>query len=146
MSLELGALVEPLGVAIHAHRRSGLPKGSKVLVLGAGAVGLLTAAVARIHGAETVVLADIDQGRIDFGVENRFATTKYLVPMKRGSDIDENISIAKETAATVGEVVGKDGQALGEFDAVFECTGVPSCVLAGIYVRLLTREQVVDNG
>jgi len=133
MSLKLGALIEPLSVALHASRRANLPKGNTVLVLGAGAVGLLAAAIARVYGAKTVILADIDQGRIEFGVQKRFATGNFLVPKRRGADIDENLAIAKETAAALGEVKGSDGQPIGEFDAVFECTGVPSCVQAGIY-------------
>ena len=43
VSLELGALLKPLSVAIHAIRRGGGLPAQKVLVLGAGAVGVLTA-------------------------------------------------------------------------------------------------------
>ena len=49
--------------------------------------------------------------------------------MKRGKDIDENLAIAKDTAKAVGEI-----ESVGEVDVVFECTGVPSCVQAGIFV------------
>jgi L-iditol 2-dehydrogenase len=52
-----------------------------------------------------------------------------LVPLKRGKDIDENLAIARETAKAVGEI-----DSVGEVDVVFECTGVPSCVQAGIFV------------
>ncbi|KAI7138505.1 sorbitol dehydrogenase-like protein, partial [Hortaea werneckii] len=62
VSLDIGALLEPLGVALHAFRRSQMPKGATVLVFGAGAVGLLCAAVARLQGAGKVVIADIDAG------------------------------------------------------------------------------------
>ena len=48
ISLDVGALLEPLGVALHAFRRSQMQKGSTVLVFGAGAVGLLCAAVAKL--------------------------------------------------------------------------------------------------
>jgi len=128
VSLDVGALLEPLGVALHAFRRSHMAPGATVLVFGAGAVGLLCAAVAKLKGAGKVVIADIDSGRLDFAVQNGFAHASYLVPMKRGKDIDENLAIAKETAAEVGKVEG-----VGEVDTVFECTGVPSCVQAGIF-------------
>lgn len=134
MSLDLGAILEPLGVAIHATRRAALSPKSTVLVFGAGAVGLLCAGMAKIGGATEVVIADIDQGRVDFAVQNGFADSTFTVPMKRGKDIDENLAIAKETAAAIGEVKRANGETIGEVDAVFECTGVPSCVQAAIYV------------
>ncbi|KAK7518522.1 chaperonin 10-like protein [Phyllosticta citriasiana] len=132
LSLELGALLEPLGVAIHATRRAQLAPLSKVLVFGAGAVGLLVAAMAKISGA-TVVIADIDAGRVDFAVQNGFAHAAYAVPLKRGKDIEESLEIAKETAAAIGQVKKIAGEEVGEVDAVFECTGVPSCLQASIY-------------
>ncbi len=129
MSLDVGALLEPLGVAVHAFRRSLMPKGATVLIFGAGAVGLLCAAVAMIRGAGKVVIADIDAGRLEFAVKNGFAHQSYTVPMRRGKDVDESLAIAKETATEIGKV-----DDVGDFDVTFECTGVPSCVQAGIYV------------
>lgn len=129
VSLDVGALLEPLGVALHAFRRSQMGKASTVVVFGAGAVGLLCAAVARLRGAEKVVIADIDAGRLDFAVKNGFAHASYTVPMKRGKDIDEDLTIAKENADAISKV-----DKIGEVDVVFECTGVPACVQAGIYV------------
>lgn len=110
-----------------------MPEGASVVVFGAGAVGLLCAAVAKLRGAGKVIIADIDAGRLEFAVENGFAHASYLVPMRRGKDIDETLQIAKETATEVGKVDG-----VGEVDVVFECTGVPSCVQAGIYVSHTT--------
>ncbi|PPJ53620.1 hypothetical protein CBER1_00862 [Cercospora berteroae] len=128
LSLDVGALLEPLGVALHAFRRSLMPANATVIVYGAGAVGLLCAAVAKLKGAAKVIIADIDAGRLEFAVQNGFAHASYTVPMRRGKDIDENLQIAKETAAEITKVEG-----VGEVDIVFECTGVPSCVQAGIY-------------
>lgn len=67
-------------------------------------------------------------------MQNGFAHTAYTVPMKRGKDIDESLEIAKETAAAIAGLKRGNGEAVGEVDAVFECTGVPSCVQASIYV------------
>ncbi|KAK5136027.1 hypothetical protein LTR08_004281 [Meristemomyces frigidus] len=128
VSLDVGALLEPLGVALHAFRRSNMPPNATVLVFGAGAVGLLCAAVAKLKGAGKVVIADIDAGRLEFAVKNGFAHASFTVPMRRGKDVDENLAIARETASSIGEV-----DAIGEVDTVFECTGVPSCVQAGIF-------------
>jgi L-iditol 2-dehydrogenase len=135
VSLDLGALLEPLGVAIHASRRAQLAPGASVLVFGAGAVGLLVAAMAKISGASNVIIADIDSGRVDFAVENKFAHKGFRVPLRRGNTPEENLDIAKETAAEIGKVERDNGEIFGEVDAVFECTGVPSCVQSAIYVR-----------
>ena len=137
MSLELGALLEPLSVAIHATRRAQLAPAARVLVLGAGAIGLLTAAMARIGGAIDVVIADVDQGRLDFAVANDFAHASYTVPLARdGQTLDEALDFARATAAAAAAVTGGavDATAPPEFDAVFECTGVPSCAQTAIYV------------
>ncbi|KAF2749160.1 sorbitol dehydrogenase-like protein [Sporormia fimetaria CBS 119925] len=131
--LEMGALLEPLSVAIHASKRAQLAAGATVLVFGAGAVGLLVAGVAKISGAETVVIADIDKGRVRFAVQNRFAHKAVVVPTRKGTSIDDELAIAKDTAAEAGKVGSSNGQPVGEFDAVFECTGVPSCLQAAIY-------------
>ncbi|QDS74071.1 hypothetical protein FKW77_009432 [Venturia effusa] len=137
MSLELGALVEPLSVAIHASRRARIKEEAslrgKVLVFGAGAVGLLCAAVCKLEGVKRVVIADVDAGRVDFAVKNGFAHEGFLVPMRRGTTTEENLDIAKLTASEIASVKNADGIEVGEVDAVFECTGVPSCVQTAIY-------------
>ena len=97
-------------------------------------MGLLVAAMAKISGASTVVIADIDSGRVNFAVDNHFAHRGFTVPLKRGQTIEENLDIAKETAAEIAKISRVNGRPVGEVDAVFECTGVPSCVQASIYV------------
>ncbi|KAF4625176.1 hypothetical protein G7Y89_g12992 [Cudoniella acicularis] len=127
VSIELGAILEPLGVAIHGSRRASLKKGSIVLVFGAGAVGLLCAAMSKVSGAKRVIIADIQAERVDFAVQNKFADAKIVVPMKRPQAIEEKLAFAKEVAELVKDTAG------GEVDAVFECTGVESCLQAAIY-------------
>lgn len=62
VSLQDAALVEPVAVAVHDVRRSGLGEGDKVVVIGAGPIGVLIATVATAFGAE-VVIAEIDANR-----------------------------------------------------------------------------------
>jgi threonine dehydrogenase-like Zn-dependent dehydrogenase len=50
----LGALTEPVAVAVHGLRRGGLAPGERVLVLGSGAVGLVTLLAARHLGAKEI--------------------------------------------------------------------------------------------
>jgi (R,R)-butanediol dehydrogenase/meso-butanediol dehydrogenase/diacetyl reductase len=56
-----GALAEPVAVALHCVMRSGLKPGDRVLILGAGPIGLLVAFWARRHGAREVIVADINR-------------------------------------------------------------------------------------
>jgi len=58
LSNDAGALLEPLGVAIHAVGLSHVRLGDDVLVIGAGPVGLLAAQVARRSGARRVFVSD----------------------------------------------------------------------------------------
>ena len=57
ITLEEGALIEPLSVGIHASRRGDVKIGDRVFVFGAGPVGLLTAAAAKAAGATHVTIA-----------------------------------------------------------------------------------------
>ena len=133
VSLDLGAILEPLSVAIHASRRSQMQFGATVVVFGAGAIGLLCAYMARQAGARTVVIADIDGGRVDFAVTNGFAHKGLVVSIKSGQTTEEKLVIAKETASNIGQIRCSSNGAIGEADLVFECTGVESCLQASIY-------------
>jgi len=52
---QLGALVEPLAVAVHGLHQVGLSVGERVLVLGSGSIGLMAVLAARAAGAGEVV-------------------------------------------------------------------------------------------
>ena len=53
-----GAMLEPLGVAIHAVDLAHLKPGQTIAVLGAGPIGLLTASVAKASGASTIYMTE----------------------------------------------------------------------------------------
>ncbi|RUM22088.1 Zn-dependent alcohol dehydrogenase [Rhizobium vallis] len=61
LPIEEGALAEPVAVALHCVMRSGLKPGARVLILGAGPIGLLVAFWARRQGARDVIVADINR-------------------------------------------------------------------------------------
>jgi len=65
VTLEEGALLEPLSVAVHACRRAGVTLNSQVLICGAGPIGLVNLLVARAMGASKILITDIDQHRLD---------------------------------------------------------------------------------
>lgn len=59
LSLRTAAAVEPASVAWHGIGRAGDVAGTRALVIGAGPIGLLAAAVLRHHGAAEVIVADL---------------------------------------------------------------------------------------
>lgn len=57
VSYEEGALIEPLSVGLYSIERGSVKVGDRVLVLGAGPVGLLCCAAAKAAGAARVMIA-----------------------------------------------------------------------------------------
>jgi L-iditol 2-dehydrogenase len=65
MSDDAAALLEPLSVGVWANRKGRVTAGSRVLITGAGAVGLVAAQCARAFGATEVVVADVNPHRLE---------------------------------------------------------------------------------
>jgi threonine 3-dehydrogenase len=61
---EIGAILDPLGNAVHTALSFDLV-GEDVLITGAGAIGIMAAAVARHVGARHIVVTDINDYRLD---------------------------------------------------------------------------------
>jgi (R,R)-butanediol dehydrogenase/meso-butanediol dehydrogenase/diacetyl reductase len=97
-----GALAEPVSVGLHAVDRSGVRPGDKVLILGAGPIGLLVAFWARRRGAGAVVVADLNRHQ-----EARAAAVGATGFAISGPDL----------AADLQGMIG------GKPDIVFECVG-----------------------
>jgi len=139
VSLDVAALAEPLSVVLHAFRRAHLQPGARVLILGAGAVGLLACSLARASGCTTIVAVDIEQAKLDFAAQMGWTTGTYALP--RGPRVSgfEALDVAKsgwEGLKASDAVTSVEGLADG-FDAVFECTGVESCMQFAPMVRLV---------
>lgn len=75
MSDDEGAMIEPLAVAVHAVNRAGDVKGLKIAVLGAGPIGNLVAQAAKGMGAESVLITDISDIRLEKAKECGVAYT-----------------------------------------------------------------------
>lgn len=65
MSFDEGAMIEPLAVAVHAVRKFGDMQGMRVAVLGAGPIGILVAQAAKGMGAESVLITDVSDVRLE---------------------------------------------------------------------------------
>lgn len=69
MKPEIGAFAEPLGVAYNGVHSLGEVIGKNVLVMGAGPIGLLCAASAKVLGADRVTVVDIRQKPLEIALE-----------------------------------------------------------------------------
>ncbi|MBP1153616.1 MULTISPECIES: alcohol dehydrogenase catalytic domain-containing protein [unclassified Paenibacillus] len=68
LSLEHGAMIEPLAVACHDVRRGEVQNGEYAVVLGGGPIGMLIALVAREAGAK-VLISEINPFRLELARE-----------------------------------------------------------------------------
>jgi L-iditol 2-dehydrogenase len=69
LSDDAAALLEPLSVGIWACRKGGVTAGSRVLITGAGPIGLVSTQVALAFGATEVVVSDINPARLALAAE-----------------------------------------------------------------------------
>lgn len=103
-----GALAEPLAVALHGVSLSGLKPADKVLVIGAGPIGLSTAFWARRFGAGRVVVQDIVATHRDRA--HALGATHFV--------------------CDPSDPVGAADRALGgKADIVFDCVGAPGLIM-----------------
>ncbi|KFY63534.1 hypothetical protein V497_01984 [Pseudogymnoascus sp. VKM F-4516 (FW-969)] len=119
VSLQEGALVEPLAVAVHITKQAQISPGASVVVMGAGPVGLLCCAVAKAFGATKVVSVDIQQGRLDFA--KNYAATHTFMP--------ERVS-----AETNAENLIKSADLGDGADAVIDASGAEPSIQTSIHV------------
>jgi L-iditol 2-dehydrogenase len=99
------ALLEPLSVGIWASRKAEIVPGSRVLIAGAGPIGVIAAQAARAFGATEVIVSDPVAERRQMA--RRFGATHTVDP----------------TAESLAE--------LG-VDAFIDCSGAPPAVKSGI--------------
>ncbi len=97
------ASVEFLAIGAHAVRRSGVQRGQRVLVVGAGPIGLGAALFARLAGAAVTVL-DREFERLAFATEI--------------AGVDSTLHAGNDVADLVAKATSGDG-----FDVVFDATG-----------------------
>ncbi|MFF2388070.1 zinc-binding dehydrogenase [Agromyces sp. NPDC058104] len=109
MSLRDAALVEPVAVAVHDVRRSGLAAGDRAVVIGGGPIGVLIATAARRFGGD-VVLLEVDPGRRaaaeTLGLAaldpRDTATTTHLDEWTGGAGADVVFEVSGAAAAVLG--------------------------------------------
>jgi len=118
MSLEEGALMEPLAVGVHACRRAGVNLGKRVLICGAGPIGLVNLLTAKVMGATEVIVTDIMDNRLEvaksMGATHTYKATREKTPEQMADDIEALFGGNKP-------------------DVTIECSGVEASVRFGIF-------------
>ena len=66
LGFEEAAMAEPAAVALHALRRAGVDTGDRVLIFGAGPIGLLVGKWAELMGAGEALMVDVDLAKLRF--------------------------------------------------------------------------------
>ncbi len=108
ISLKDAALTEPLAVGAHAVRLAGSLFGARVLVIGAGPIGLAVCAFAQFAGAGCVGVSEIDPTRRERAVN--VGATALFDPTSE--------ALGPAFAAAAG----------GAPNVVFECVGAPGLI------------------
>jgi len=115
---EVAALNEPMAVARHAVNRTAPKKGDKVVVFGAGPIGLGAAIGYKLSGASSVVVVDIQPARLE----------KALAI---GADAVIN-SAEEDVAARLLELHGPGATAMGHprvgTDIYLDAAGAPAVI------------------
>ena len=121
VSSELGALVEPLAVGLHAVNVARVRPTEAVLVQGAGPVGLATTLWLRHLGVRTVIVSEKSEGRR--AVAERLGATAAVAP--------------------AGVLPACQEHAPDGIDVVFEATGVPGLIAQGLNAPAFRGRVVV---
>lgn len=107
MSFDDGALCEPLSVALWALGLARQTETDRVLITGAGPVGLLVAEAAQARGAAAITVTDIAQARLDLAADHGFSIR----------------NVAEDPLPLDSE----------DFDVLIECSGAPGALTSGMW-------------
>jgi L-iditol 2-dehydrogenase len=107
MSDDAAALLEPLSVGVWACRKAGVTAGTRVLVTGAGPIGLVSVQAARAFGATEVVVSDVNPARLALAGELG-ATTLVDARESRVTDLPRPPEVLLECSGfppAIGEAI-----------------------------------------
>lgn len=132
VSMEEGALLEPLSVGVYACERAGITIDSEVLILGAGPIGLVTLLAAKAMGAAKVVITDLTASRLELAKE-------------LGADLTYQVSREMPEAETLKQILELMGGAAP--NKTLDCSGAEStCRLAMLITQMGGCVVIVGMG
>ncbi len=127
------AMLEPLGVALHAVRLASIRPGAQVGVFGCGPIGLFLIRLARASGAATIVATDVLAHRL---AAAREAGATVAAPVAGGSERAELL------AATGGRGVDVAFEVAGERDALETSIALAAPAGAVVVVGIPARDEM----
>lgn len=129
LDLQSAALIEPLAVGLHAVRISDLKAGSRVLIMGAGPIGLTAALWAKFFGAREVVVSELADSRA--ALAKKMGATHVIKP-----------DLAKGAEGLLEQFIDVAG---GPPDVIYECVGAPGLLQQCIEIAP-TRGKIIPVG
>jgi len=132
LTMEQLALVETLGIGCHCVDRAGLAKDEKVLVIGAGPIGLSVVEFLKVAGAEITVM-DMNETRLAF-CESPMGVNHTVVFKNDGTEVDQLREVnGGELPTTVIDATGSHASMSNAFQY---------CAFTGqvVYVGITTEE------
>ncbi len=118
ISAEAAAGAEPLSVCLHALNVAPALSGQRVLITGAGPIGAICTALARLRGAAEIVVTDVQD---------------FTLNIARQMGADRVVNVAADPDGLADYAAGK-----GRIDVVLECSANPHAIAQAITV---TRPQ-----
>lgn len=127
MSLETGALTEPVAVGVRMAELAGEIHGQTILIVGAGPIGLLALQALKLRGAGRVFISDLDEERLAMG---KAFGAEPLNP--RSADV---VAIVREATDGLGAVAAIDavGTAVTRAQAISAARSGGTVVLTGLH-------------
>lgn len=111
------AVIEPFCISYHGVQRAGIKQGDKVLIIGAGTIGVLAASAAKALGGQ-VWLADVAESKLKYAAQHFDVDGTILNSSK------EALHQAVEEITGSREINGK--REVNGFDVCIEAVGLPS--------------------
>ena len=127
LSFADGAMLEPLGVALHSTDLGGIQVGMTVGVFGCGPLGLLVVQLARLSGATAILATDKLSHRVEAA---RLLGARHAFLAQGGDEIDSILSATEGRGVDVAFEVAGDEKAVDMAFAAVKAAG--KVVLAGI--------------
>ncbi len=139
MSFDEACMVEPSSVALHAINLSNIKVGSKVLIIGGGIIGLMSAEFAKLNGATYVALLETNKKRgkksIAYGKVNEYfnALDEKVIP-----------TLKEKTKGGFDTVIECCGNSPAVSEAIMSVRPGGEIILVGVSLEPITIPTVVS--